>query len=344
MTEGKSRSGARCLWLAAALAAAFAAHGARAAAVKFGDLGIVGDAAFYIAQDRGYFAQHKVEVASEPFDSAANALVPLATDQVQVVSGGLSAGLFNAFARDLPIRIVLGNTRDMPGYSSDTLLLREDLRGAVTGIKDLRGRKIALNAQAGSLEYILGRVLQTAGLGIGDIDLTYLSWPNQGAAFANRAIDLGAVSEPFAALYTEKKFAFPFKRAADVLRNPPVQVSVVLYGKAWMDREPEQAKAFTLAYVQGMRDYYDAMKGGPKRPDVVAILARHTSMKDPSLYGMIQWSFMDPNGDIVMESLRDQVDWFAKQGELPQAVALDKMVDRRYLDYAQQTLGRVTTN
>ena len=328
----------------AVLAAAFVGQAAHAAPVKFGDLGIVGDAAFYIAQEKGYFAAQKVEVTAVPFDSAATALVPLSTDAVQAVSGGLSAGIFNAFARDLPIRVVLGNTRDMPGNSSDTLLLREDLRDQVTSIKDLRGRKIALNAQAGSLEYILGRVLQTAGLKLADIDLSYLSWPNQGAAFANHAIDMGAVSEPFAALYTEKKLAFPFKRAADVLRDPFVQVSVVLFSKTWTDRDPDQAKAFTLAYMQGMRDYYDAMKGGPKRQEVVDILARHTSMKDPSLYGRIEWSYMDPNGDIEIDNLRDQVAWFAQQGELPKAVTVEQMVDRRFVDYAQQKLGRATAN
>jgi ABC-type nitrate/sulfonate/bicarbonate transport system substrate-binding protein len=177
-----------------------------------------------------------------------------------------------------------------------------------------------------------------------DTDVTYLSWPQQGAAFANGGIDVGAVSEPFSALYTEQKLAFPFRRAADELRDPAVQVSVVLFSKTWMDRAPEQAKAFSLAYVQGMRDYYDAMKGGPKRAEVVDILASHTSLKDKALYERIQWSFMDPNGDLVMESLKDQVDWFAQRSELTDAVALDKMVDRRYHDYAQEKLGRAPTN
>ena len=33
----------------------------------------------------------------------------------------MSAGLFNAFGRDLPIRVAMARTRDTPGYSSDTL-------------------------------------------------------------------------------------------------------------------------------------------------------------------------------------------------------------------------------
>lgn len=330
--------------LLAGVAVASTAGVAGAGPVVFGDLGILGDAPFYIAQEKGYFAQQKLEVATEPFDSAATAMLPLSTNKLQAVAGGLSAGLFNAFGRDLPLRIAFGNTRDMPGFSTDMLLLREDLRGHVTTIKDLRGRKIALNAKAGSLEYILGRVLQTEGLALGDVDLTYLSWPNQGTAFANKGIELGAFSEPFGSLYTEQKLAFPLWRAADVLRNPFVQVSVVLFNKSWMDSDPEQARAFALAYVQGMRYYYEAMKGGANRQDVIDILARHTTLKDKLLLNRIQWSYIDPNGDVTMESLRDQIDWFGKQGELSQPVALDKMVDRRYLEFVHEKLGHVATD
>ena len=339
MSARKAHTGRRA-GLLACLVTAATASGVLAAPVKFGDLGIVGDAPFYIAQEKGYFAQQKIEVQSQLFESAAVTFVPLSTNELQVVTGGLGAGLFNAFARDLPLRIVFGSTRDMPGYSSDTLLLRWDLRDSVTGIKDLRGKKIALNARAGSLEYILGRILQTESMTLTDVDLTYIGWPQQGAAFANKGIDVGAVSEPFAALYDEKKLAFPFKRTAETLKSPYVQVSVVLFSKTWMDKDPEQAKGFSIAYIQGMRDYYDAMKGGPKRAEVIDILARHTSLKDKQLYDRIQWSYMDPNGELVMDSLRDQVDWFAAHGDLAEPVALDKMVDRSYLDYVQQKLGR----
>src|ERR1700726_4164978 len=82
--------------LVACLAVAGTAGVAFAGPVVFGDLGILGDAPFYIAQEKGYFAQQKIEVAMEPFDSAATAMLPLSTNKLQAVAGGLSAGLFNA--------------------------------------------------------------------------------------------------------------------------------------------------------------------------------------------------------------------------------------------------------
>ena len=333
---------ARFLPLCIVLAAHVFAHAAFAAGVvKFGDLGIVGDAPFYIAEEKGWFAEAGIRVVAERLESAANATVPLAKDELQVVTGGLSAGLFNAFARGLPLRIVMGSTRDVPGFSSDTLLLREDLRAKVQGVTDLKGMRIALNAPAGSLEYLLGRVLQHAGLGLGDVDVKYISWPSQAAALANAAIDVGAVSEPFATLYTEKKLAFPWHRAADLLSKPQLQISVVIFGKLWTDADPEQAAAFATAYLRGMRAYHAAMKGGPERAEVVAILTRHTSLKDPALFERIQWSYMDPNGDLELASLQDQVDWFASQGSLAERIDVAAMVDSHFLGAAQAKLGRV---
>src|SRR5260221_3067010 len=104
---------------------------ASAQPVKIGDLGIVADAPFYIAIEKGYFAAEKVDVVLERFSSAAQATAPLSTNQVQVVGGGVSASLYNAFSRDWPVRIAMARTPDWPGYSIDTLVLRNDLQASV---------------------------------------------------------------------------------------------------------------------------------------------------------------------------------------------------------------------
>ena len=119
-----------------------------------------------------------------------------------------------------------------------------------------------------------------------------------------KAIDGGMVVEPFATQFTAKNISFPFKRAADFMKSPPLEVSVVLYSKGWTDKNPDQAKAFTLAYLKGVRDYFDAMKGGPKRAEVVDICVKYTSLKDKAMYDKMQWSYMDPNGEISFDGLQ----------------------------------------
>ena len=116
---------------------------------------------------------------------------------------------------------------------------------------------------------------------------------------------------------------------------------MILFSKTWMDKQPEQAKAFSLAYLKGVRDYFNAMKGGPKRPEVVEICAKYTSLKDKAMYDKIQWSYMDPNGEISFDGLRDQQEWYAKHGFVAKKADIEAMTDRRFLDYALDKLGRV---
>ncbi len=327
-------------WMLAVLCGLWSAAAAAAEPVKIGDLGILADAPFYIAIEKGYFAAEGVEVKLERFQSAAQATAPLSQNQLQVVGGGVSAGLYNAFARDWPVRIVMARTRDAPGFSSDTLVMRNDLKDKIKSAKDLKGRVIAINAPASVLHFMLGKLMESEGLAIEDVQTISMAWPSMGPGMESRAIDGGTVVEPFAELFSQKNISFPFRRAADFMK-PPLEVSVMLYSKEWMDKSPDQAKAFSVAFLKGVRDYYDAMNGGPKRAEVVAICAKYTSLKDKALYDKIQWSYMDPNGEISLDGLRDQQDWYAKQGFVAKKADLPGMIDRRFLDYALQKLGKV---
>ena len=324
------------------LAGVFGLWAATASAqlIKIGELGIVADAPFYIAIEKGYFAAEKLDVTLERFTSAVQATAPLSTNQIQVIGGGVGAALYNAAARDWPVRIAMARTRDWPGYSSDTLILRNDLKASVTSAKDLKGKVIAINSPASVLHFMLGKLMESDGLTIEDVQTISMAWPSMGPGMESRAIDGGTVVEPFAQLFSQKNYSFPFRRAADFMK-PPLEVSVILYSKAWMGKQPDQAKAFTVAYLKGVRDYFDAMKGGPKRAEVVEICAKYTSLKDKALYDKIQWSYMDPNAEISFDGLRDQQDWYAKQGFVSQKASIENMVDRRFLDYALEKLGRV---
>src|SRR3569832_2452740 len=205
--------------------------------------------------------QENLEVSLERFTSAAQATAPLSTNQVQVVGGGVSAALYNAFARDWQVRIAMARTRDWPGYSSDTLVLRNDLKSTVTSAKQLKGKVIGINAPASVLHFMLGRFMETEGLTINDVQTINMAWPNMAPGMETKALDGGMVVEPFATQFAAKNISFPFRRAADFMTKLPFVVSVMFYSKGWMDKSPDQVKAFTLAYLKGARDYFDAMKG-----------------------------------------------------------------------------------
>ena len=65
------------------------------------------------------------------------------------------------------------------------------------------------------------------------------------------------------------------------------------------------------------------------------------SSKQKAMYDKMQWSYMDPNGEISFDGLRDQQDWYAKRGFVATKANVEAMTDRRFLDYALDKIGRV---
>src|SRR4051794_2413982 len=61
----------------------------------------------YIADERGYFREEGLELEDVPSDTSAQMLPSLAAGQIEIGAGGIAAGLFNAIAQGIPVRIVL---------------------------------------------------------------------------------------------------------------------------------------------------------------------------------------------------------------------------------------------
>ena len=61
-----------------------------------------------------------------------------------------------------------------------------------------------------------------------------------------------------------------------------------------------------VAYLQAVREYNDAFrKNDPAlRPEIVSILSKYTTVKDPALYDRMQLAGLDPDGEVNVESLR----------------------------------------
>src|SRR5262249_7592737 len=64
--------------------------------VRYGDLKLLPNAGVYVAMDEGYFAEQGISLDLTTFDSAANMVAPLGTNQLEAGGGAMSAGLYNA--------------------------------------------------------------------------------------------------------------------------------------------------------------------------------------------------------------------------------------------------------
>ena len=77
------------------------------------------------------------------------------------------------------------------------------------------------------------------------------------------------------------------------------------------------------------------------RAEIVRILVEHTNVKDPALYDRMALHAVDPNGTVDPAIVAEVQDWFVSKGVVPVKADPQRIVDRQYLDYALQRLGRI---
>src|SRR5687768_7105418 len=142
--------------LATRASAAFAAPSIRATAqedgdaplsppvtVRVGQVVATSEAGQFIALERGYFAEQGITIEYSQFNAAGQMTPHLATGELDVGTGAAGAALFNAQARDIPIKIGGPQARHDPGASAVYVMVRRDLAddGQIRDYQDLRGRR-----------------------------------------------------------------------------------------------------------------------------------------------------------------------------------------------------------
>jgi ABC-type nitrate/sulfonate/bicarbonate transport system substrate-binding protein len=298
-------------------------------------------APLYIAMERGYLQSEGLEVQPVPISGAFDAQVPpLSTGQLDVGGGGFVPALFNAVGRGLPLRVTAIAALHTPGRSQ-LIVARKDLveSGHLQTYADLKGKVFSRPTALGIATIAAEKALQLGGLQPGD--LTYVDLPNMAdtvIGLSNKKIDLGYLSEPYAADSIDKGFAVKWREMADLVPNHVA--AIWAYGSRLTEQQPELGRRFMVALMRGMRDYEDAFGKNKGRADVVSILVKHTTVKDPALYDKMQAIAEPASGEFPLDTLQQDLDWLSAHGAVQQpAPELSKVVDTRFVQYALQQLG-----
>jgi NitT/TauT family transport system substrate-binding protein len=235
--------------------------------------------------------------------------------------------------------MVAGMTRMDPGDNDGGILVRKDL---VDGDQardwpDLRGRVVAVPARGSVNDYALARGLQTGGLTLGDVELIELNYADMLPAFANGQIDAASfAAEPLPTIATERGLAARWRSVGDFV--PGVSPNAMSFAPGFAQNQSDVGRRWMVAYLRGARDYAAARRG-EGRADVIAILTKHTLVKDPALYERMTWLQLDPNGALNLANIADQTAWYAEQGLLQGPFDPGNVADVSFLDSALARLG-----
>ena len=308
--------------------------------VPIGISPVMSSAAMFIAKERGYFEEQGINPIINPFKASGAKMVPfLASGQLYVGGGNVNAGMYNAIANDIPIKIVTDKGTVTPGHGYLALIVRKDHvdGGRYKSFKDLKGMRMAVTAKGVSQQIVTEMYLKKAGLSLDDIELKFLAYSDINIALANKSIDASVQIEPLVAAAVSKDIAV--RVAGDDEIYPNQQSAVIYYSPVFMEKHPEQAKGFMVAYVKALRDYNDAFEKGKGKDEIIKILTKHTKIKDAEVYQKVVPVGLSPDGMVNVLSLKQDAQWYHEKGYVKQLPNIDKIVDLSYARHAVQVLG-----
>src|SRR5215472_13515742 len=312
--------------------------------VRIGIARTMSDVGYYVADAKGFFRDEGIEVAMTPFTSAAQMMAPLGTGDLDIGGGTVSAGFYNSVARGIATKIVADQSSMKPGYGYSSLMVRKDLvdSGRFKTLADLKGMKVAIGAPGTGTASALNETLKMGGLKYSDVEVVYLGFPEHLPAFLNKGIDAAISNEPTMTLEIEQGAAV--RIVGNDVTYPDQQTAVVFYSERFAKDRRDLAERFMRAYLRGIRLYNDALKdgrlAGPAAGEVIAILAKYTSIKDEAMLRRIIPSAVNPDGEVNIAGLRHDLAFFRELGLIESRdVSADAVVDGSFVKAALAKLG-----
>jgi NitT/TauT family transport system substrate-binding protein len=331
---------------AAASTSASAAAAGNLKHVKIGALPTIGNAPIYIAQQKGYFKDEGLEAEIVPFSSGAESIPPLAAGQVDAAASITpNAGLVNAVARGLPVRIVADDGTIHQNRNIANILIRKERQPNTGQYIDLATLKKPVKTASAAVDMvpdaIVKQSLAKAGFHDADVQYQYLGLPDINVGLKNGNIDLANSGEPLITIAVQQGLATRWKPMNDLYPNMPY--SNLLFGPNLREKDKDAGQHFVRAFLRGVRDYEDAVGKNKNRADIVNIVGQPLKIT-PELFDAVEQqggiAFFDPNGRVSIDALQPMVDFWAQTKAL-QVPSFDvkTLVDASFAQAAAQSLG-----
>ncbi|MBD7944843.1 MULTISPECIES: ABC transporter substrate-binding protein [Psychrobacillus] len=300
--------------------------------------GAASGAGFYIAKEKGYFEDYNIEVEFAQFANSDEMLPALASGDVDIAGGVSTASFFNAIAQGIDVKIIADKGHNVPGKSYFTFVIGNHMKDVIKEYKDFEGKRIAVSSKNSIDEYIYLEMLKHAGLTQEDVEFVLLGdFGSMLGAIENGSIDAALQIEPLITQGIENGFHERFGDATDYA--PESQIAMVLGSPQFMSEEQDVSLRFMAAYLKGVRDYNDAFIKGEGKAEIIEIMTKHTSLKDPALWEKVFVTGLDPDGKMFLDDVVKQYDAYKENGAISGDVDFDKAVDTSITEKAVEILG-----
>lgn len=306
---------------------------AKATPVSLGMLRLTSSAPLFIALEKGYFAEEGLKIEPQWFDAAHPIAVATASSKIDVGATGITASLFNMAASGQKLAIVADKGREQKGFPSSALLVTTDnYNNGIQDLAALKGKRIGITQKGSTFHYMLGRLLESQGLSLDDVQLVPLNKLSAVmAALESKQIDAAILNEPNITKVEKAGYGKTIVQVGDVI---PYQTSAIFYSPEFGKNEAAGIR-FMKAYSKACNYYYDAVidKKDPKKFDeVIGIIAKYVNAPVEDI--KLGLPYIDRDGKLLSSDITTQINWYTANGLLNGTLAADQIINNQFLEKA----------
>jgi NitT/TauT family transport system substrate-binding protein len=199
----------------------------------------VGYGPLFIAKEKGYFAEEKVDVELVNIEDPKEGFFALAAGRLHgVVSTVDTMVLYLKTGQEYQYVLALDDSA-----GGDGIVARKEIKS----LKDLKGKKVAVNEGSVS-QFFLNVLLKEAGMTQRDLDVVNMKQGDAGAAFVAEKVDAAVTWEPW---LTKSKNAPHGHILVDSSKTPGLITDVLIFPREVIAKRGKENKA--VAYYEKNR-------------------------------------------------------------------------------------------
>lgn len=225
----------------------------------------VGYAPIHLAQEKGFFDRHGIDVRLQKIEDTAARRAALSSGSVDA-SVDIVDSFTNAAARGVPAKAVMKLDDSMGG---DGIVVRK----GIDSIADLEGKSVAYPPGQPSHFFLLS-LLEDAGLTTEDLSVRPMEADQAGAAFVSKRVDAAVTWEP----WLTRAAALPH---GDVLvtsrEKPGLIVDIFTVRSDYLEQHPDVVRSF-------MKGWFDAVDFWREHPDEANAIMAEALDLEPGLF------------------------------------------------------------
>ena len=206
----------------------------------------------------------------------------------------------------------------------------------------MKGYRMGYAAAGVTSLSVMNEAMKSVGLKFEDTTPVFMPFPNMVAAFQNKALDGAFLIEPQETVMERMGIGVRMQNTNDFYPNQ--QISVMFYSEKFAVERKDVAQRFMKALLRGVRAMTDAVENGrisPKAERTLAALSKAIDMPRDIL-SAIHVNAVSVDGQVNVESMKKDYNFFRAQGWVTDAVDFDRIVDLSFAQEANRALGPYT--